>query len=291
MQEDFITVTQQNNELLFRGEQIDLDVVFNCGQCFRFVKEEESYVGVVGGRPVRIRQLEDGIGITSDECDAAFWRNYFDLDLSYGVLEKKFSEKEILKQAVSCARGMRLLNQEPFETIITFIISANNNVGRIRRIVENICKYCAKKLVFEGKEYYAFPTPNELSKLTEEELRNLGAGYRAAYIHDTAAKVADGYDLDCFYEMDYKTAKTELTKLKGIGPKVADCILLFAYKKKNAFPLDVWMKRVLKELYGFVPKNEAEAERFAEEQFGGYAGIAQQYLFHYMRTESKKKTN
>lgn len=284
MQEDLFTVTQQNNEILFIGEHIDLDVVFNCGQCFRFTKDEKGYVGVVNGRAVRIRQTEAGIGITADSSEEPFWREYFDMGISYGDIEKHFAKDGIMKDTLGCAKGMRLLNQDPFETIITFIISANNNVGRIRGIVEKICKYCAKALVFEGKEYYAFPTPDELAKLTEEELRELGAGYRAGYIRETAGQIAAGYDLDRFYEMDYKTAKAELTKLKGIGPKVADCILLFAYKKKNAFPLDVWMKRVLKELYGFVPKNECEAECFAEERFGGYAGIAQQYLFHYMRT-------
>lgn len=284
MQRNVFTLTQQNDEMIFLGETIDPDVVFECGQCFRFIKDNKGYVGVAHGHVLRVRQIGNGISIISTGKDPELWRNYFDLGLCYSEIEKKFAEDAVLSKTISCAKGMRLLNQDPFETIITFIISANNNIGRIRKIVENICKYCAKALEFEGKEYYAFPAPEELAEVSEETLRELGAGYRAEYIRDTAKRIADGYDLKRFYTMEYAEAKAELTKLKGIGPKVADCILLFAYNKKNAFPLDVWMKRVLEELYGFVPKSYAEAERFAEERFGGYAGIAQQYLFHYMRS-------
>ena len=187
-------------------------------------------------------------------------------------------------EQICCACGM-----EKFETIIAFIISANNNEKRIRKIVENICEKCGDALKYNDRVFHAFPTPQQLAEMGEEALREIGAGYRAEYIADTAKLIAEGFDIQAIYEMDYHTAKQELCKLKGIGPKVADCILLFAYKKKNAFPLDVWMKRVLEELYGVNVKNYRQAEEFAERTFGGYAGIAQQYLFHYMRSGKQEK--
>lgn len=261
------------------------EVIFCCGQCFRFFKEGEDYVGVAHGRVIRVEKREHGMILHNAEAeDAALWREYFDLGRSYHAIESAFMQDAVLRKTIPAARGMRLLNQDPFETIITFIISANNNVGRIQKIVERICACCGKEIIYKGRKYHAFPEPEALAGLSEEKLRELGAGYRAPYLAETARRIAEGYDIHQFYEMDYDAAKKELCTLKGVGTKVADCILLFAYQKKNAFPLDVWIKRMLGELYGFVPKNSEDAVKFAEKTFGKNAGIAQQYLFHYMRS-------
>lgn len=286
MQESGFKIIYQNGEWLCTGEPVDLDVVFNCGQCFRFEKDAGGYVGVARKRVFRVRGIENGFVCSGSVGDEYFLRNFFDLEQSYRNIENRFKKDPVLAKAVEYAAGMRLLNQEPFETIITFIISANNHVERIRRIVRNLCARCGEKIMFEEKEYYTFPEPEILAGLTEAEWREVGTGYRAEYLADTVNCIAQGFDLERFYYMEYYEAKAELMKLKGIGPKVADCILLFAYQKKNAFPMDVWMKRVLKELYGFVPKNDREAIIFSEKTFGDCAGIAQQYLFHYMRSIS-----
>ena len=261
-----INITEYKDGILLSGERIDPDIVFNCGQCFRFIPDGDGYIGIAHGRVLNVRNSNEGLylyPVSQDEI--ALWADYFDAETDYTSLEEKFRKDKIMKRTLAAASGMRLLNQDPFETIITFIISANNNEKRIRKIVENICEKCGNKLKYNDRIFYAFPSAEQLSRLTEEELRGLGAGYRAGYIADTAKMVAEGYDLSLVFDKDYHSAKQELCRMKGVGPKVADCILLFAYKKKNAFPLDVWMKRVLEELYGVMPKSYADAERFAED--------------------------
>ena len=179
---------------------------------------------------------------------------------------------------------MRLLNQEPFETLITFIVSANNNVGRIRKIVQAIAREAGKPIRFRGETLYTFPSPEELADVSPERLRELGAGYRAEYIAKTAGMAAAGEDLEAIARLPYGEAKAALQKFPGVGPKVADCILLFSMHKKNAFPADVWIRRVLREMYGVELKSDQALSAFVQNTFGEYGGIAQQMLFHYART-------
>jgi len=274
-------ISSFQNGILLTGEKFVSENIFDCGQCFRFIKNTDEYIGVAHNRILHVKELEEGVYIYPvKQEEYELWEYYFDLKRDYSEIERSFAKDSVLRKTLELAGGMRVLHQDPFETIITFIISANNNIGRIRKIIEKLCETCGKKL---AEEHYAFPEPGELAKLSAQQLRELGLGYRAEYVVDTAAKIAAGYDLNHIYEMDYHTAKKELMTLKGVGPKVADCILLFAYGKDQAFPMDVWIKRMLKELYGFVPKNNEEAVKFAEKTFAGHAGIAQQYLFHYMR--------
>ena len=319
-----MTVDFVENGALLSGDIIYPEVVFDCGQCFRFYPAENGYTGAAHGKVINVSRKDGGLVIDpetgenivqnshfegknkteTDIFDAGLsdvqdkvnnseyfteddfnkiWRRYFDFNLSYTELEECFAKDEILSKTIDSSRGMRLLIQDPFETIISFIISANNNIGRIRKIIEKICMLSGDKVFFENNVYYKFPSPEQLSILTLDQLTQCGAGYRAPYIKETSKAIADGFDLDCVYEMEYKEAKKYLLQLKGIGPKVADCILLFAFNKKNAFPVDVWIRRVLNNMYGFDPKNTNEAENFAIEHFGEYAGIAQQYLFNYAR--------
>ena len=267
------------------GDTIYPEVVFECGQCFRFFPEGEVYKGIAFGKVICVKKIDNGIYIfpcTQDDFNKT-WKKFFDFNLSYTDIEKSFSNDEILSKAIESSKGMRLLVQEPFETIISFIISANNNIGRIRKIIEKICMMCGNQIEFDNRVFYAFPTPYQLSKLSVEQLIECGAGYRAQYIKETAECIKNGFDIDRIFSMEYKDAKKYLLSLKGVGPKVADCILLFAYDMKKAFPVDVWMRRVLNNLYNFDPKNSAEAEKFPVDHFGDYAGIAQQYLFNYAR--------
>lgn len=275
-------ITRYKEGILLEDEWISPEKTFNCGQCFRFYSEEEGFCGIAHGRILHVRKTEKGLYLFPVPAeDESLWADYFDAETDYRAVSEKFSHDPVMREAAAAAEGIRLLNQDPFETIITFIVSANNNIPRIRSIIEKICRACGTELC---GGMYAFPTPEQLCTLAPGQLRELGAGYRAEYIADTAAFIACGEDLHRYYEMDYKTAKKQLCGLKGIGPKVADCILLFAYKKKEAFPVDVWLKRCLGELYRFDPKNDKESEAFALERYGEYAGIAQQFLFYYMRT-------
>ena len=276
----------ENGDTIITGERIDPAIVFDCGQCFRFFPDgDDEFSGVAHGRLLRVLDKKDAI-VLKDVDEAEFnsrWRDFFDLDTDYSAITSAFEEDEIVSAAVRSCPGMRLLNQEPFETLITFIISANNNIPRIRKIVEAICRLCGDRINCEG-ERYAFPSPEQLAALSEEDLKKCGAGYRAAYIAETSKVIADRkVDLNAVEKLEYTAAKKELCRLKGVGPKVADCILLFSMHKKNAFPMDVWIKRTLNVLFGFTPKNDKEAMEFARDRFGEWGGIIQQYLFWYAR--------
>lgn len=279
-------VTFAENQALIADLSMEPSVVFHCGQNFRFYPFQNGYRGVALGRELFIEKRGTDLAlypVTPEEFHA-LWRHYFDLDLDYAALEAAFLKDPVLAKALPSCRGMRLFNQDPFETIISFIISANNNEKRIRGIVDRICTLAGHpiKSVF-GDTLYAFPTPEALASLGEARLRELGAGYRAAYIANAAKKIADGFDLAAVAQLKDTEARKRLMELDGVGPKVADCILLFAYNRKAAFPKDVWIRRVLAELYGLEAKTDAVLEAFVQKQFGAYGGIAQQYLFHYAR--------
>ncbi len=278
-----INIEYIDDKAYISGENIQAKVVFDCGQCFRFEPDEKGvFSGIVHRKLLYAENIDDKFVIypvTKAEVDEFFY-DFFDFSYDYNLINEKLSTDETLKNAVMASPGMRILNQEPFETLISFIISQNNNIKRIKKIIRELCRLCGKQI---GEDLYAFPTAEELSTLTLEELYKAGLGYRAPYIYETTRAIKDGFSLDSLFDMDYLSAKKELLTLKGIGPKVADCILLFAFKKREAFPKDVWMKRVLNTVYGFEPKNDTELVAFASEKFPEFAGLAQQYLFNYVR--------
>lgn len=262
---------------------LSLEKTLESGQCFRWRREETDggeviYRGIVGTRAARIRQETDGIALLDiKEADAPFWRDYFDAETDYEAILNRFSEDEILRRAVSENRGLRILRQEPFETLITFILSQNNNIPRIRGIVERLCAAIGEPIAAFGDPNdagYGFPSAQRLAKAEPSELEPIRAGFRTRYIMDAARKVADGtVDLSEVGRADYKTGKAMLQRIVGVGDKVADCVLLFAYHKTEAFPSDVWIKRIMAEYY----KNGLP------ECAVGEKGIAQQYLFEYFR--------
>jgi N-glycosylase/DNA lyase len=248
--------------------KINLDSTFNCGQCFRWRKLENGlYTGFAGNRRAEIRQQTDGVTL-SQICaeDVPFWQNYFAADTDYATIVDKFSEDSTLRAACEFAPGIRVLRQEAFETLISFIISQNNNIARISGIIAKLC---------DGG---GFPLPERLARLSEGDLAPLKSGYRARFILDAAKKVNSGeISLDKVAKMGYTEGKRELMRIVGVGEKVADCVLLFGFGKQEAFPRDVWVKRVMSEYY---PDGLPECVR-------GYEGIAQQFLFHYIRNKEK----
>ena len=268
--------------------------IFDCGQCFRWTEMADgSYTGTFGrnvlnvkkeNKEIRFKGLVDGN--IEDICN-----KYFDLDRDYEKIKKDLSKIDNnMKTSINYGEGIRLLNQDLWETIISFIISANNNIPRIKGIIDRISKTYGEKIVWEGKEYYTFPTPKQLSKATIEDLRKLGLGFRDVRVYETTKIInAKKVDLEKLHKEETTQHVREiLLTLPGVGPKVADCILLFStLKRLEVFPIDVWVRRVINELYikneNEEKVNKKEIEQLAKQKYGNLAGIAQQYLFYWKR--------
>ena len=286
-----------NQKWILENEKtFELKHIFDCGQCFRWKENEDgSYTGIFRENVINVKTEMDKIifqGICqNDKNIKEVCTQYFDLNRDYESIKNKLSKiDEYMEESIKFGYGIRILNQDLWETIISFIISANNNIPRIKGIIERIsCKY-GKKIIYNENEYYTFPTPEELSKASVEDLRNLGVGFRDVRVYETTQIIVNKeVDLEQLKEeKDFQKIRETLLTLPGVGPKVADCILLFSELKRwEAFPIDVWVRRVMNELY---IKNENEEkvnkkliEDIAHKKFGNLAGIAQQYLFFWKR--------
>ena len=288
-QKELITTkAHEYNEGIYFDNIRDFNLrhTFDCGQCFRWSEDNDgSYIGVAYGRAVRMILEGDRLYIKGGKIeDEELWKHYLDLERDYGSIKDKLSEDEILKTAISHGEGIRILNQEPFETTISFIISANNRIPMIKRAVENIAQRFGEPVELEGRTYYSFPTPSMLSKAAEEELKACGCGFRASYIVSTTQRIVSGeVSLETMKTLGTDEAQKELMALSGIGPKVADCILLFSMGKYDAFPVDVWVKRVMQYFYLAPDVSLKKIRDFGRSQFGNLAGFAQEYLFYYAR--------
>ena len=275
-------------------DSFNLVNIFECGQCFRWEKQEdESYIGVIKDTVLKVYIKDKKVyvhGVTLRDDIEEYLNEYFDLNTDYSKYKNILSNiDEYLKESINFGYGIRILNQDLWETIISFIISANNNIPRIKKIINEISKKYGNKIVFENKEYYTFPDVKVLSKATVEDLRSLGLGFRDKRVYNTTRMILlNEFDLDELRQIDdTNVLKEELLKLDGVGEKVADCILLFALTRTDAFPVDVWVRRVMNELY-IHSDNEEKLDKkmlrnIAYEKFGDIAGIAQQYLFYWRR--------
>lgn len=284
--------------ILEKQESFNLKHIFECGQCFRWNKlEDNSYIGVIKDAVINVKE-ENGkfifTGSTINGNLKEIIRYYFDLDTNYTEYKKILSNIDnYLKESIKFGSGIRILRQDLWECIISFIISANNNIPRIKKIIEKLSKEYGKKIEFNGNTYYFFPTPEELSKASVEDLRNLGLGFRDKRIYNTTKMIIENeVNLNSIKSMDdTEKMRNELLKLDGVGPKVADCILLFALKRIDVFPIDVWVRRVMNDLYihniNEEKVNKNELQKLAEDKFGNLQGIAQQYLFYWKREEGK----
>ena len=272
-----VTIIQKN---------FDIDQICNSGQCFRMSKiSEHTYSVIAYGNYIEILQekiKEDGIGTQyklTFSCEEdeflTIWKQYFDLDTDYEkIIESIPKEDAYLTKAAQFGEGIRILRQDPWEMIITFIISQQNNIKRIRKCIETICeRYGEKKQNFRGEFYYDFPTKEQLARATEEELRDCNLGYRSKYIVKTTKSILNHeVDLEKLKTMNFEEAKQELLKLTGIGVKVAECICLFGLHHMDGFPIDTHIKQVLEQNY---------KDGFPFERYKGYAGVIQQYIFYY----------
>jgi len=284
---------QEQTFILENYNSFNVTHIFECGQCFRWNKQaDESYTGVFKENVLNVKQEENQIifkGICKENIIPTCI-DYFDLDTNYENIKHKLAKvDENLKKSIEYGNGIRILNQDLWETLISFIISANNNIPRIKGIIERISKAYGNKIVWNNQEYYTFPTSEQLSKASIEDLRKLGLGFRDKRVYETAKMVLNGeIDLDELRkEKDINILREKLMLFPGVGNKVADCIMLFALKKYEVFPIDVWVRRVMNELYikheDETKVNKLEIEKLAFNKYGKLAGIAQQYLFYWKR--------
>lgn len=259
---------------LFPVTDLNLKQTLDCGQSFRWEERPDgSFIGTAFGKTVTARMEKDTLYLDGAPVkDAkAVWTDYFDLNFDYAAVRDALSRLHpVLKEAAAFAPGMHILNQDSWEALCSFIISQNNNIKRIKGIVARLCECFGE----QKGGIYSFPPPQTLAKLTPDDLAPIRCGFRAGYLLDAAQKVACGeIDLGQIRKMEIGKAREALMKIKGVGPKVAECALLYGMHRLECFPLDVWMKRAMARLFpDLVP-----------EDFGEYAGIAQQYIFHYSR--------
>lgn len=285
---------KEQSYILENANSFNLRDIFECGQCFRWNKEDdESYTGVIENNVLNVKNIENKI-IFKGICNGNIQEivtNYFDLNRDYTKIKNELSKiDDYMKNSIKYGEGIRILNQDLWETIISFIISANNNIPRIKGIIERLSKKYGNEIIYKEKSYYTFPTPEQLKDVTVQEYRELGLGFRDIRLYETTKMILEN-------QVNLEELRTnpntyevreKLLTLSGVGPKVADCILLFSdLKRFEVFPIDVWVRRVMNDLY---IKNEDETkvskkqiEKIAKEKFGDLAGLAQQYLFYWRR--------
>ena len=274
-----IIVNSSENIVITGKSAFDITKTFECGQCFRFDKTEDGFEGVAKGKYIKLLQNTDGSVLLSGVSETEFrelFFDYFDLERDYAEIDRALARDEKLREVIPFSTGIRILRQDPFETLVSFIISSTNNIPRIKKIVASLCENFGEPFEACGRVHYAFPTAQRLACLSLSDLAVIRAGFRDKYILDCAQKVASGeLSLEAVQKSDYETAAKMLMTVKGVGRKVADCTLLFGFGFLESFPKDVWIKRILLAMYG--------SETDAGLDFYGYGGIAQQYLFYYAR--------
>ena len=265
---------KNNNVYITDVSNFDLPHTLDCGQAFRWEEKRDGlWCGVAVDRYLELEKLKDGTVIlynTTKQDFESFWCEYFDLNRNYNDIISAISGNEILKNAAEFGKGIRVLNQEPWETLCSFIISQNNNIKRIKGIISRLCENFGENM----GDFYSFPSAEKIASLSLDDLAVLRSGFRAKYILDAANKISNKeIDLYNLKNLSVDDARNELMKIKGVGPKVADCALLFSHRHIDAFPKDVWIKRAMQVLFdGELPKEAVP-----------YAGIVQQYIFFYAR--------
>ena len=290
---------QEQEYKLENIDSFELADIFECGQCFRWNKQEDgSYTGIFKRNVINVKKenCHQGTSLVTIKgiCDGNIKdvvEDYFDLNRNYEEIKEKLSKiDDNVKTSIEYGKGIRILNQDLWEMIISYIISANNNIPRIKGIIERLSKAYGDEIEWNGEKYYTFPKPEQLKDVTVADYRKLGTGFRDIRLYETVHMILDKkVDLEQLQnEPDTNKVREQLLTLSGVGPKVADCILLFSTLKRfEVFPVDVWVRRVMNELYikneDETKVNKKQIEKLAHEKFGNLAGIAQQYLFYWKR--------
>lgn len=310
---DFNKVEYFDNKVILRDtKNLNLKQIFECGQCFRWQKiNDNNYIGVAFGKVIELYQEGNDIIInnTNKEDFNNIWIKYFDLERDYSKIKIELANDDLLKSSVEYGYGIRLLNQDPFELVISFIISARNSIPVISRTIKKLCENFGRPIEYKGSTYYTFPTPEEFKKATLEDIQATGASFRSKYIYDTinniymcelakrgelneeldkVNEILEKYDLTKIKNMNDDDCHKALQEFMGVGAKVADCIMLFSMEKYSAFPVDVWVKRAMMHFYNAEEGSLNKIRIFARERFGKFSGFAQQYLFYYARENNIK---
>lgn len=306
---NFDKVSFEDNKVILEGlKNFDIKQILECGQCFRWDKiSDTNYIIVAYGRVIEVLQEGDKATIynSNEEDFNNIWINYFDLERDYDEIKTELAKDEILQKSVDFGYGIRILNQDPFEMLISFIISARNSIPSIKKTVKKICEAWGERIEYKGEEYYTFPTPKAIKEATLEDIQGTGASFRSKYIVDTIKKVNEAievkedmennpdkyserpeildFDLEYIKSLNDDECHIALQKFMGVGAKVADCIMLFSMAKHSAFPVDVWIKRAMIYFYVAPDVSLNKMRVFARDKFGAYSGMAQQYLFYYAR--------
>lgn len=285
---DFNYIEAFENGIVIKDvKNFELSHIFDCGQCFRWKQQENgNYIGVAFEKVIEVEKTNNDVILynTNEEEFKNIWCNYFDLYRDYDAIKEILSKDELLRKSVEFGWGIRLLQQQPFEIIISFIISANNRIPMIKRAINNMAEKWGKPITYKDKTYYTFPSIDDLENCTIDELEKCGTGFRAKYIKNTIDAILRG-DIDINYikDLDDDMCHSELQKISGVGPKVGDCIMLFSMNKYSAFPVDVWVKRAMQHFYLAPDVSLKKIREFGRDKFGQLSGFAQQYLFYYAR--------
>lgn len=282
-------ITEKENKIIIDDvKDFEVTHIFDCGQCFRWNREEDgSYTGVVGKNVINVTQegsrvIFDNVSMKDYEM---YVKNYFDMDTDYGLIKTMVNTDEIMDKAIDFGNGIRILNQDEWETMISFMISANNRIPMIKKVIENLSEMFGEYIgKYRGKDYYAFPSAEKLAVAEVDKIMECRAGFRSPRIKEAASRFMK--EKDTVYSLKDKSYQEGLDYLKsycGIGDKVANCILLFSMKQFDTFPVDVWVRRVMQTLYVDKNTSDKDIRSFAESKFKKLSGYAQQYLFYYAR--------
>ena len=271
-------------ELEIGKEYFSAQATLECGQTFRFERDGGGYFVCAGERACRITETETSVKIDCKAGDAEYFSHYFDLSRDYSqiVSQAEQTENKYLCEAARYGKGIRILNQAGEEMIVTFLLSQNNNIPRIKQMVSRLCAALGEKRNFYGREYRAFPSAQKLAEQDAEFYKKLGFGYRAEYIASAAREIAQNGAAE-LSKLETGELRERLLKMRGVGRKVADCILLFGFHRTDAFPVDVWTERVYRERLGGTEKNREKAAKELEKKYGEFSGYFQQYMFYYER--------
>ena len=306
---EFKNVKFEDNKIIIEGvKNFDIKQILECGQCFRWDKiSDTNYIVIAFERVIEVIQEGDIVTIynSNEEDFNKIWLRYFDLERNYDEIKEELAKDEILRKSVEFGYGIRILNQDPFELLISFIISARNSIPSIKKTVKKICETWGEKIEYKGNTYYTFPKPEDIKNATLEEIQATGASFRSKYIVDTISKVNEAlkakedyiknkdkyeerpeildFDLEYISSLNDDECHIALQKFMGVGAKVADCIMLFSMAKHSAFPVDVWVKRAMIHFYVAPDLSLNKMRVFARDKFGRFSGMAQQYLFYYAR--------
>lgn len=282
------TEEKNGNLILTKVKDFNIEQILECGQCFHFVKlKDMEYVTVAYDKALHIKQESDTVILYDTDMNDynSVWKKYFDMDTDYGKIKKYLKENcKELTDAIREKSGIRILRQDFTETLLSFIISQNKQIPHIKQIVAGISKeYGRLAGVVEGQEFYSFPKLEELLRITEDDFRSLKTGFRAPYLCDAISHLKEWGEMESFADLSYEEAKNKLMTIKGVGDKVANCVLLFGLGYTSAFPVDVWIKRIMESIYFKEDTSKDKIMDYAKERFGEYGGYAQQYLFYFAR--------